>query len=341
MTEPFLALPPADRADALRVAADASGRPAVLLEKDVWVVWVLNALFSSPVGDHLCFKGGTSLSKVFGAIRRFSEDLDITYDIRAFAPDLVAGSDAALPATMSQSRRWSEQIARRLTEWVSGEALAILSDAITRAGAAAVARAEGDKLHVRYERLIDGATEYVKPEVMIEFGARGTGEPAHRHTVTCDAAPHLPTLSFPAAAPRVMDAERTFWEKATAIHVFCLEGRLRGERYARHWYDLVRLDDAGIAARALADRTLANAVALHKHWFFSAKDVHGEKVSYESAVQGALRLVPTGAALASLEDDYGRMVDAGLLEEADPPSFAALMGRCEDLERRANPPASL
>ena len=302
----------------------------------MWVVWVLNSLFDSPVGEHLCFKGGTSLSKVFRAIRRFSEDLDITYDIRAFAPDLEGGADAPLPATMSLSRRWSDQIARRLTDWVGGEGLALLSGAIASAGVEAVARAEGDKLYVRYERVIGGAAEYVRSEVLVEFGARGTGEPSHRHTVECDAAPYLPTLSFPTATPRVMDAERTFWEKATAVHVFCLDGRLRGDRYARHWYDLVRLDDAGIAERALADRALANAVALHKHWFFSAKDVHGEKISYESAVRGALRLVPTRQALASLEDDYGRMVDAGLLEEAEPQSFDVLMQRCAVLEDREN-----
>lgn len=134
MPEPFLALAPNERAEALRVAADASGRPADLLEKDVWVVWALSALFGSPFGDHLCFKGGTSLSKVFGAIRRFSEDLDVTYDIRAFAPDLVGDSAQALPATMSQSKRWSEQIARRLTEWVSGAALATLTHALASAG---------------------------------------------------------------------------------------------------------------------------------------------------------------------------------------------------------------
>jgi hypothetical protein len=336
MADPFLGLAPKDRADALRVAADASGRPAELLEKDVWVVWALNALFDSPVGEHLCSKGGTSLSKVFGVINRFSEDLDITYDIRAFAPDLVGGSDAALPASMSQSRRWSDQIARRLTEWVSGDGLTLLSGAIASTGVAAVARADGAKLHVRYDSVIGGAAEYVKSEVLIEFGARGTDEPAHGHEVGCDAAPFLPMLSFPSATPRVMDAERTFWEKATAIHVFCLEGRLRGERYARHWYDLVRLDDAGIAARALADKALADVVAVHKHWFFAAKDVHGEKISYQSAVRGELRLVPAGQALASLQDDYARMVNAGLLEEKDPPSFSDLMQHCADLERRAN-----
>ncbi|HEV3049735.1 MAG TPA: nucleotidyl transferase AbiEii/AbiGii toxin family protein [Longimicrobium sp.] len=340
MPEPFLSLAPDERAEALRVAADASGRPAELLEKDVWVVWTLDALFSSSFGPHLCFKGGTSLSKVFGVIKRFSEDLDITYDIRAFAAELVAGSADALPLTMSQSKRWSEQIAERLTEWVRGEALPAISHVIERTGVGATARADGEKLFVRYDPVIGGSAEYVKPEVMVEFGARATGEPAHRHTVTCDAAARLPMLSFPTAEPRVLDAERTFWEKATAIHVFCLQGRLRGERYARHWYDLVRLDDAGIAERALADRALADAVAAYKHWFFSAKDVHGEKISYERAVRGELQLVPSGQALASLEDDYARMVDAGLLEETDPPSFDALMQRCADLERRANQPAT-
>jgi hypothetical protein len=336
MSESFLGLGPDERAEALRVAADVSGRPAELLEKDVWVVWVLNVLFDSPFGDHLCFKGGTSLSKVFGVIERFSEDLDITYDIRSIAPELASGSGDALPTTMSQGKRWSELIAPRLAAWVRDTALPAVSRAIADAGADAVARAEGEKLFVRYTRVIEGAAEYVKPEIMVEFGARATGEPAHRHTIGCDAASHLPSLSFPTAAPRVLDAERTFWEKATAIHVFCLEGRLRGERYARHWYDLVRLDDCGIAERALADRALANAVALHKRWFFSAKDVRGERISYEAAVQGALRLVPDGPALASLEDDYKRMVDAGLFEEADPPAFNVLMQRAEGLESRAN-----
>lgn len=139
MRESFLGLSPEERAEALRVAADTSGRPPDLLEKDVWVVWVLNALFDSPFGDHLCFKGGTSLSKVFGAIKRFSEDLDITYDIRAIAPDLVSASGGTLPATMSQSKRWSELIAPRLARWVSETALPHVSQAIVSARVGAVA----------------------------------------------------------------------------------------------------------------------------------------------------------------------------------------------------------
>ena len=91
MADGFLALSPADRRDALEVAAARSGRAVHLLEKDVWVVWTLSVLFESDFADDLVFKGGTSLSKAYQAIGRFSEDVDLTYDIRVIAPDPGTG----------------------------------------------------------------------------------------------------------------------------------------------------------------------------------------------------------------------------------------------------------
>src|ERR1700761_3980011 len=90
MPEEFLNLTSKDREDALNFAASTSGRPANLLEKDVWVVRALDVLFSSKFGPHLVFKGGTALSKVHRVIDRFSEDVDLTYDIRELAPDETA-----------------------------------------------------------------------------------------------------------------------------------------------------------------------------------------------------------------------------------------------------------
>ncbi len=132
-----------------------------------------------------------------------------------------------------------------------------------------------------------------------------------------------------------MHAERTFWEKATAIHVFCLQERLRGERFSRHWHDVVRLDDAGIAGAAIADRGLADAVARHKAMFFVEKAANRSPVDYAAAVGGGLQLAPGGAALRALEYDYGRMVEDGLLLD-DAESFETLMTRCIDLAARAN-----
>lgn len=335
MPEAFLLLSKGERADALGAAAYESGRPADLLEKDVWVVWALDALFRSSYGEHLRFKGGTSLSKVFGTITRFSEDIDVTYDIRALLPDVTSADVEPLPSSRSQEQRWSREVRKRLPEWVRTSALPLVEARLAEDGVPAEARVEVDRLYIRYERVTDAATDYVRPEVMVEFGARSTGEPAHARDVACDAAKYLEGLAFPTATPLVMDAERTFWEKATAIHVFCCQGRLRGDRYARHWYDLVRLDDTGIAQAALADRELARVVAQHKGWFFAEKDAEREPINYAAAVEGALRLVPHGAALDALAHDYALMVQAGLLEEAAP-SFDEVMRRCRELEERAN-----
>jgi hypothetical protein len=334
MADTFLSLSAEDRRDALGVAADRSGRPVHLLEKDVWVVWALQTVFGSALGDHLVFKGGTSLSKAYGVIQRFSEDVDLTYDIRAIAPDLVSDNGEALPTTRSEERRWSKAVRHRLPEWISSTVQPLLMGAIGAQGVAAVTRVEGEKLFIDYEATSAGSG-YVAPSVMLEFGARSTGEPASPRDVSCDASGFVEGVTFPTATPRVMHAERTFWEKATAIHVFCVQERLRGERFARHWHDLVRMDDAGIADVAAGDRDLALAVARHKGMFFAEKTADGTPVSYEAAVGGLLQLAPNGEARAALASDYAHMVEDGLLlEDAEP--FEELLERCADIADRVN-----
>jgi len=334
MAEIFLGLSMQDRRDALGVAADRSGRLAHLLEKDVWVVWALATLYASPLGEHLVFKGGTSLSKAYKVIRRFSEDVDLTYDIRALAPDLVGGDDEALPKTRSEEKRWSSEVRRRLPEWVAATAQPVIANALSAEGLSAAVRAEGEKLFIDYEASAPGSG-YVAPAVMLEFGARSTGEPASLRYIACDAADLVEGLAFPTARPRVMHAERTFWEKATAIHVFCRQERLRGDRFARHWHDVVRLDEAGIAAAAVADRALANAVARHKTMFFAERAVDRSMIDYAAAVTGGLQLVPSGDGAKALAEDYARMIEGGLIfEDAEP--FDTLMAHCADIAARAN-----
>ena len=334
MADAFLSLPVDDRREALSVAADRSGRAAHLLEKDVWVVWGLAALFGSELGEHLVFKGGTSLSKAYGVIRRFSEDVDLTYDIRSIAPDLVGADGEALPKTRSEEKRWSSEVRKRLPEWVAKTAQPVIAGMLAAEALAAAIRIEDEKLFIDYDPIAAGSG-YVAPSVMLEFGARSTGEPASVRDITCDASGLIDGVTFPTAQPRVMHAERTFWEKATAIHVFCLQERLRGDRFARHWHDVVRLDEAGLAEAAFADRDLANAVARHKSMFFSEKAADRSPIDYSTAVNGGLQLVPGGDASKALQEDYGRMVEDGLLlEDAEP--FSALMERCEDIAARAN-----
>lgn len=121
----FLSLSREDRLEALSVAGDATGQPMHLLEKDVWVVWALNTVFVAPFGPHLAFKGGTSLSKAYGLIQRFSEDVDLTYDVRHLIGAAFEGLDNALqgfdllPASTSQQRRITKLVRERLPIWVA------------------------------------------------------------------------------------------------------------------------------------------------------------------------------------------------------------------------------
>lgn len=175
----------------------------------------------------------------------------------------------------------------------------------------------------------------VRLEVQVDFGVRSTGEPHAACPVVCDVAARLPDLAFPEARPSVMLPERTFWEKATSMHIYCLQGRIRGERWSRHWHDLVRLDDAGIAPRALADRELALSVSRHKGLFFRENDSSGRRINYEAAVSGNLSLVPAGAAREALAEDYASMLAIGMLLDEDE-TFGTLMQRCNLIQKKAN-----
>jgi hypothetical protein len=331
MPENYLTLSREDRLEALGVAATQSGRPIHLLEKDIWVVWAVDGLFKSEFGEHLVFKGGTSLSKGYNVIRRFSDDIDVTYDVRQLAPELAA--EDPIPKTNSQADKWTRKINEKLADWVKDKALPIITKHIETTGVEATATVDGTKIYIDYDPLAKGRG-YVPPRVTLEFGARSTGEPFEKRTITCDDAVHLPDLQFPSATPNIMLPKRTFWEKATAVHVYCARGN-QGDRYSRHWHDLVRLDDAGYAKAAFEDSGLAKEVAAFKEKFFRARDGTGNPIDYTKVVSGSLKLVPDADALKVLEADYKKMADDGiLLDDAEP--FLKLIERCADLEKRAN-----
>ena len=330
MSEGYFQLSSKDKADALNVAATISGRPPHLLEKDIWVVWSLAALFESSFGSHLVFKGGTALSKAYKVIRRFSEDVDITYDIRALAPQLVGNAPNgidAIPPSRSQEKKWSDGIRRELLPaWLRDHAHPLIAEKLTAVGTA-TSRVTEDCIFIDYEPATP-ASSYALPRVKLEFGARSSGEPSSVIPVRCDIEGLISGVEFPVAAPRVMNLTRIFWEKATAAHVYCLQGEPGlSERFSRHFHDLARLDEAGHLPEALAAKDVADAVAVHKAAFFAEKDSAGNRIDYMQAIHGDLTLVPTASAFDALKRDYQRMIEDGLLfDEAE--SFETLMSRC-------------
>lgn len=336
MTDGFFTLSRKDQREALEYVRAESGRPAHLLEKDIWVVWVLRALFEAPVGADITFKGGTSLSKVYSIIDRFSEDIDLTLDIRKLIPDLVGGG-GELPASRSQAGKWTKAVRSRLPGWIARHIQPLIESALMEErlrSRVELSGGENDKLLLRYPALTQG-TGYIAPVVTLEFGGRATGEPRQTHKVACDAAGYLSEVAFPTASPQVMSVARTFWEKAMAAHVFCARGRFRGERFARHWHDLAAIGRSEHFPTAVASREVAAVVAGHKGRFFVEKDRDGNLIDYAVATSGHLKIVPEGEAKAALREDYEAMLtDEVMIGEAL--TFEELMDACAELEERVN-----
>ena len=341
MAEHYFALSKEDQGEVLEQAREKTGMPSHLLEKDVWVVWTLGALFESALAPDLTFKGGTSLSKAYKIIDRFSEDLDLTYDIRKLIADLTGG-EQFLPASRSQAGKWTKAVRDRLPEWIAGEVQPLLRAALELAKLDAkleIAGAEHDKLLLHYPAVKQGSG-YVAPVVTLEFGGRATGEPHEVVPVTCDMDGQVDGVTFPTASPLVMSVARTFWEKATATHVYCAQGRIRGERYARHWHDLAAIMRSPHFGAAIEDRAVARAVAEHKSHFFSEKDVDGKVIDYFAAVEGGLQIVPDGAAREALATDYAKMLeDQVMVGDALP--FDELMKACAKVAQQANDAAKV
>lgn len=336
MAESFFNLTEQDRREALEYGRAKTGRPAHLLEKDIWVVWALGALFQSSLAADLTFKGGTSLSKIYKVIDRFSEDIDLTYDIRKLIPDLI-GQHGDLPTSRSQTSKWTQAVRHRLPDWITQHVQSTIQKALGHDHLDAQLELCGpgrDKLTLRYPALAHG-TGYVAPVITLEFGARATGEPHKVFQVDCDIAPQFHDITFPTAAPLVMNIARTFWEKATAAHVFCAQGRLRGERYARHWHDLAAIAQSPHFLAILTDHAVAQAVAQHKSWFFIEKDADGQVIDYASAVTGHLQIVPVGLARTALADDYAAMLADDLMV-GHAASFDDLLAACASLELQVN-----
>lgn len=336
MPESWFSLSRDDQSEALEVAAGRSGRPVHLLEKDIWVVWVLSAIYDSSLAKTLTFKGGTSLSKVYKIIDRFSEDIDLTYDIRELVPDLLREGNP-IPSSSSQEKKITSAVRTRLPGWIKATVKPVIENALEANGLQANLRITGkdnEKLILAYPAVKTG-TGYAAATIQLEFGARATGEPHQTHPVICDIVPFIEEVVFPTAQPLVMAAERTFWEKATAAHVYCLQGRLRGERYSRHWYDLAAIAKTAHFTNAIGDQQLAIQVAEHKTMFFSEKDAAGEKIDYFKTTNGSLQLIPEGASLAALETDYAAMLEDGLLA-FDQPEFSVLMESCRAIQDQVN-----
>ena len=335
----FLQLPPSERRLAFQQVESQMGLQAFSVEKDFWVCWTLRELFTlADIGDHLTFKGGTSLSKAWKLIERFSEDIDLIVDKDA----LGSGGDAAPDKASSKKQRKTrlENLMETCRQWVQETLQPALTDRlkVTLGETGWLLEVDPDMpdgqcLLFHYPSVFPvGAAGYVRPVVKIELGARSDDWPHVDKTIQPYVTEFFPALDSDASFPiRVLAAERTFWEKACLLHeeTFRPADKPRKLRMARHYYDLWCLLRAGVGERALADKALFQRVAEHREIFFRFS-----WVDYTTHKPGIFRLVPPDNHLPGWRADYQAML--GPMFFGETPSFEALMTAAAEFEKTFN-----
>ncbi len=338
----FASRPAKERAEVFEEtsARRGTGRAAIV-EKDFWVCWTLAQLYgqggpSDAQRDEpaLLFKGGTSLSKAYGLIDRFSEDVDLTVDRRLFVTPEKAPDEKAI-STRERKRR-IDAVARSCADYVA-ETIAPFLRLRTIEWKDATVTVDGQDfqtLHLSYPRALPdksyGGRAYVNSSIRLEFGARGELWPAERRDVTSYTAEEFRELfSNPTTTVWVLSPRRTLWEKATILHAIASSGRVGGgERQSRHYADLALLAKAPFGSAAVADTELLLDVAQHKSTYFPSATAR-----YDLARPGSLRLVPSEALIKELQKDYERMREMFI---TDPPPFSEVIEDLTALERRIN-----
>lgn len=330
MNDYFFNLPAETQLAILKSAEDQLNMSDTVLEKDAWVCWLLEKLFTLPV--QIAFKGGTSLSKVFGLIKRFSEDIDITVDYRNFRKNLDL-----MNTSRSQLKKISAELKVQLSTYIKMTVLPFLKNEIQSSFPnnefEITLSDDGEKLRFYYPTVLNEKLNYFRDHVLIEFGIRNDTSPNEKYIIK----PFLneiidKTILLPKATVDTLSPIRTFWEKATLMHVECHRDRIKQspERLSRHWYALFIMENSWVGQEALLQNLVLENVIKHKKAFFNASYCH-----YDDCFNGNFRIIPNDIGIKSLANDFKHMCDAGMFIE-DPPSFEDMIHSLRHLQIRIN-----
>lgn len=331
----------AERRDLFLSAAARLGSAVQNVEKDFWVCWTLDALFNGLElgGPRLLFKGGTSLSKAFGLISRFSEDIDIT----VFRDDLGQGAEVAdLDALSGKKRRARLEAIRDACQvYIAGPLKAQFAHIAASIIPEDRFRLEldpddkdGQSLLFWYPAVTATTGDYIRSAVKIEAGAKSALDPHVAASVTPYVAQDMPNLNLTVTNVITVKPERTFWDKIMILHGLSQwhdrRGELRhgGQRVSRHYYDVHQLMQAPLAAVWQSDHALAIDCARHARLFFGSADL-----GLDIAAPGTFTLTPSAPMRAALERDYEAM--AGMVF-GEVPRLDVVLDSAERFEQIVN-----
>lgn len=330
MNTNWLTLSKERRIEILNQATELTGFPAIAIEKDWWVSLCLNASLSLPYSEHIVFKGGTSLSKGWDLIERFSEDIDLAIDRKFF------GFEGDISKTQIRKLR------KQSCEFISTEFLKGLTQTLTKWGAITECKlfaqpvTDSDKdpqiIEIHYNSVIE-PSEYLPQRVLIEISSRSLMEPTEKREINSILSVNFPKVDFATDAfviPTVLP-QRTFLEKIFLLHEeFSQEPeKIRIERLSRHLYDLERLMDTQHGVTALQDKELYNNIVAHREKFNPLRGL-----DYGNHTPDKIKIIPPDTVINEYEGDYSEMTKFMIYGEVL--KFEKLLNRMTELQKRIN-----
>ena len=300
----FYKFPIEQKTEIIRQVVNKTGLYPQIIEKDLWVTTFLHLIFSLSFADKLVFKGGTSLSKIWNVIERFSEDIDLAVDRELF--------DLQGDLTVKQIKKLRKQSSLFVKETFCSE----LQKAIEKYNLQNLCSiepqpdGEGDKTYpeprkifIHYQSLFD-TLPYVKTEIVLEIGARSLIEPTAKSEVKSLISNNLPIETTLIDSPIITAVpEKTFIEKAFLLHeIFTCGGRMLANRKSRHLYDLEKMMDKDFAIKAIFDNELWNTIRHHRKKF-----THINGVDYSQDIRSNIALIPPMQVIDDWQQDYEAM----------------------------------
>lgn len=305
--------------------------PVQAIEKDLWVTAMLQIMFGLPCAESLVFKGGTSLSKVWGLINRFSEDIDLAIDRNLFNLDGDLTKKGVKMLRKASSIFVREELCHQLQDAVNNTPLKELCRIEAQPDD------EGESTYpepriifVRYQSIFDDKLDYIAPIIKIEAGARSLLEPAENRKINSMIEDAMPTVSTMISETFIKTAvaEKTFLEKAFLLHeLFSVSNSVEARRRSRHIYDLHMMMRNGITEKAIQDDALWETISHHRSTLTSIQGV-----DYTPDIRDRIQLVPPKECRENWQIDYELMI--GAMIYGPHPTFAELMDSMRELERR-------
>ena len=305
----FLTLTDSQRKNVYESISHKVNLPAQVVEKDFWVTAVLQTVFSLPIAEHLVFKGGTSLSKGWKLIERFSEDIDLAVD-----PVFLGANEGDL------TKKQIKKLRKASSLFVLEQLTPMIRERIADVGfqpfitLEAQPNGEGDntypeprQVYFHYQSVFSETLNYLRPDIVLEVSARSLLEPTDAIEVKSILAEHLPIEPLTKAAVHTAVPAKTFLEKTFLLHeMFSVPGHgMKAERKSRHLYDLYVMMNKDFAKSAIKDNQLWESIRHHREIYTSVRDM-----DYTPEVRHRMQLVPREDIIDVWRNDYEAMKES-------------------------------